>query len=380
MKRIFLFLSAALLSFGAILTSCSGKTGSSSTDRPDGDTIPLRYATNLTMVRHDGYVEATIRNPWDTTKTLHKYILTEKDKPQPSDLPEGTVIRLPLENALVYSTVHTGLLQNLGAVDAIRGVCNPEYVRDPELKKRVEDGQIVDCGNSMAPDLERVIMLHPEAILLSPYENNNQYGKVGEMGIPIVECADYMENSPLARAEWMKFYGLLTGKEAEADSLFTLTESRYNQLKTMASKTSNRPKILMDSKYEQAWNVPAGLSTMGLFIKDAGGVNPFARFERTGSVALSPEQVLKDAHDADIWLVRYNQPSEKTLKEFGSDVGINTQFEAYKNGNVFGCNAAHVGIFEEIPFHPDWLLEDFISIFHPELGVEPTHKYFTRLK
>ena len=364
-----------------MIAACGGKGSSgASSDLSGGDTIPLKYATNLTLVSHGDFTEAIIRNPWDTTAVLHRYILADKSVKLPDNLPEATVVRTPLSNALVYSTVHTGLLENLGALESIGGVCNSEYVTDSLLLARIKDGKTVDCGNSMAPDIEKIILMNPEAILLSPYENNDKYGKVGNMGIPIIECADYMENSPLARAEWMKFYGMLVGKEHAADSLFQEIDKNYTDLNFKVALSSYLPMVLMDQKYDQVWNVPAGRSTMGIYIRDAGGYNPFERFDRAGSVALSPEQVLADAHDADIWLVRYNQKDPLTLSQLASGAGVNSQFKAFKEGNVYGCNTAYVPFYDETPFHPDLLLADMISIFHPELNIVPTKKYFSKLK
>ena len=75
----------------------------------------------------------------------------------------------------------------------------------------------------MKPDIERIIDLRADAILLSPFENSGGYGRLEQIGVPIIECADYMETSALGRAEWMKFYGLLYGKEHEADSYLLLS-------------------------------------------------------------------------------------------------------------------------------------------------------------
>lgn len=373
--RIFL----TLLTVVAFLASCRGSHASSSAEE-ENNTVPLKYAENLTIKEFPDYTEVTVRNPWDTLKILQKYILVERDSAMPKNLPQGTLVKIPVTNALVYSTVHNSLISELEAMDAIGGICNSKYVNGKELKARLASGKIVDCGVSLSPDLEKIIKLNPQVIMLSPFENNDKYAKVGELGIPIIECADYMETSALGRAEWVRFYGLLFGKQDVADKMFADTESNYLKLKEVATGLAMKPKVIIDQRYGQVWNVPGGVSTMGRLIEDAGGINPFASYKQSGSVPLAPEKVLAEAHDADIWFVRYNQEKEKTMKELGNDAPVNSQFKAYKEGRVYGCNTRYVDFYEETPFHPDRLLEDMISAMHPELSNHTTHHYYHRMQ
>ncbi len=361
-----------------LLASCKG--GNAHVMEEQCDTIRMDYAANLSMIRHDGYVEAAVRNPWDTTKVLHTYLLVPDSLPLPDNMPQGTVIRTPLRNVLIYSSVHTSLLSELGAIDAIGGVCDARYIHQPVLSRRIASGTVADCGNGMSPDIERIIKLNPDAIMLSPFENSGNYGKLGQLGIPIIECADYMETSPLGRAEWMKFYGMLVGLDKAACSLFGSTESEYLGLKAAVDSVTVRPGVLVDRLYGGSWYVPGANSTMGIFIKDAGGRNPFDEYDRSGSVPLSGEEVLFKASDADVWLVRYSQTADKTLAELSSDNAIYPQFKALKDGRVYGCNTTSVYFYEEVPFHPQWLLHDLITIFHPECSDACAPRYFTPLK
>ena len=363
----------------AFLASCKGSHASSSAEG-EGEVLPMKYAENLTIHEFPDFTEVTVRNPWDTLKTLQKYILVERDSAMPAGLPEGTIIKVPVTNALVYSTVHNSLITELGAIDAIGGICNSKYVNGKELQARLASGRIVDCGVSLSPDLEKIIKLKPQVIMLSPFENNDKYAKVGELGIPIIECADYMETSPLGRAEWVRFYGMLFGKQDVADKMFAETESNYLKLKQIANGLAIKPKVIIDQRYGQVWNVPGGVSTMGRLIEDAGGINPFASYEQSGSVPLAPEKVLAEAHDADIWFVRYNQEKDKSLRELGNDAPVNSQFKAFKDGRVYGCNTRYVNFYEETPFHPDRILEDMVHIMHPELSSSAPVRYYSLMQ
>lgn len=97
--------------------------------------------------------------------------------------------------------------------------------------------------------------------MLSPFENSGGYGRVGKLGVPVIECADYMETSPLGRAEWLRFYGLLVGQEQRGDSLFAQIEKEYLALKDLAAQATSRPTVLSDLKYGSAWYIAGGQST-----------------------------------------------------------------------------------------------------------------------
>lgn len=374
LNRIWILVGSALL----LLAGCKGGRASEPTHSEE-DTILMTHASNLMMIRTADYVKAVVRNPWDTTKILQTYILVADSIPLPDNLPEGTVVRTPLKKSLVYSSVHQSLVDELGGAEAIKGICDKQYIHDTKLLNRIKKGEVTDCGPATSPTTEKIIRLNPDAILLSPYENVDSEGTLARLGIPVIECADYMENSPLGRTEWMKFFGILYGKENVADSLFAITEKEYLTLKSRFSGSGLKPKVLMDCLYGQTWHVPRAESTMSQFINDAGGINPFSNNFGYGSIALSGEQVLKQAGDADIWLLRYYQDQDKTMSELGNDSPLYPLFKAYKNGNVWGCNTSRQLFFEEMPFHPQWLLEDLISILHPESGITPTHAYFVTM-
>lgn len=197
--NIFVLVFFSLLS----LPSCRGRSETVSGGMP----VEMRYASNLTIDEYEGYSVVKIRNPWDSTRLLQSYVLLEDGYEPPSDFNREQIIRVPLKKSVVYSAVHVSLLDELEAEDAISGVCDSEYIYEPGIKQRIASGVIADCGNSMAPNMEKILLVAPGAVLLSPFENSNGHGKLDQAGIPVVECADYMETSPLGRAEWMKFYG-----------------------------------------------------------------------------------------------------------------------------------------------------------------------------
>lgn len=371
-KHIF----AICLAF-AFSCSCQGnRQGGAS---PEGDTLALDYAQLLTLVDYDGYSVASIRDPWNKGRNLHEYVLVPRDAQLPADLPKGTLVRTPVSKAVIYTAVHSALVQEIGAGSQIGGVCDFQYIHLPFIISGVRNGSIKDCGDAMSPDLERIIDLEPDAVMLSPFENSGGYGRVEELGVPIVECADYMETSALGRAEWMKFYGRLFGKAETADSLFMTVRHSYKELKALAATAESKPTVITDLKTGSVWYVPGGQSTQGKLWADAHAVYPYADDSHSGSLALSFEAVFDKAGDADIWVIRYNQPVALTYRQLAADYHGNAELKAYKERRVYGCNTGHTAFYEETPFHPDRLLRDYIQICHPEMELGGLN-YFEKIE
>ena len=373
MKQVILFI--FLL---ALLSSCGGKSKTASVIEAE-EAIPLRYAENLSLSATEDYTIARLRNPWDTTRILHTYVLVDKEKSLPADLPEGTLVRTPLSKAVVYSSVHCGLLNQIGALKSIGGVCDLKYIKLQEVQDGCRTGSIADVGNGMNPDIEKIIDLHPDAIMLSPFENSGGYGRVEKLNIPIIECADYMETSALGRAEWMRFYGLLFGKKAEADAMFASIERNYKDLQELVKPISFAPSVMCDLKTSSTWYTPGGNSTIAKLYSDAGANYIFREDTHSGSLPYPFEVIFEKGQQTNFWLIRYNQPVDKTYGELEKEFAPYAGFRAFKERNIYGCNTNRVPFYEETPFHPDWLLKDLIKIFHPSLLEGYELRYYNKL-
>ena len=370
-------LSAHIVTLVLLLSACGG--GSKTSSAFEGKILPLKYAENLTLIQGEGYTEVRLRNPWDTTSILRTYILVDKNKEVPDHLPEGTLVRTPLSKALVYTATHCHLIHELGAVKSIGGICEIQYIKVPEIVEGCKNGTIVNAGEGTNPDIEKIIDLHPDALLLSPYENSGGHGQVEKLKIPIIECADYMETSALGSAEWIRFYGLLFGREALADSIFAEVEKNYNEWKALATAQPVKPRLMCEVKSGSAWYVSGGRSTTGKLYADAGADYVFASYPNAGGVPLSFETVFDKAQDADVWLMKYNHPTDKTYKSLQEDYAPYANFKAFKDKNIYYCNTAYRPYYEDFPFHPDRVLKDLIKIFHPSLLPEYELKYFSKL-
>lgn len=374
-----------------LLCSCGG--GSTTAAVSGGDTVRFKYAERLTVVKYDGYTVATLADPWNKGRTLHSYILipdTAKAGTQTDGkgLAESlraqtgaavTVVHTPLKRAVVASSVYCGLLISLEKGDAIRGVCDLKYINQPWIKEQCRLGRIADCGDASTPTLEKIIDINADAILISPFQNSGGYGRLDEWGNPIIETADYMETSALGRAEWMKFYGMLFGVEDKANSMFNDIEKRYNELVKLARTSTVSKSVLVDKIAGPVWYVPGGRSTLGRVIADANAEYPFSTDNNSGSLQLTFETVLTKAGNTDVWLLRYDGKNPLTYPTLLSENQGYSQFKAFKDRQVYGCNTSTSTFYEDTPFNPDLLLRDIIIITHPDLSGLGSTRYFKKV-
>lgn len=408
MKKLYILLCGATAAL--LMAACQGgKTAAA--DAEAGDTLEMKYAKLLTIVKHDDgeeasgaaegidyqYAEALIANPWKAGTMLHRYILIPKGEEGDKTVAmlakrrstgarcTTDTVRTPVERSAVFIAPHCQLMYELGCQQAIRGVCDLDYINIPDVKKRVAlsgstsaQNPIVDCGSSMAPDIERIIALKPEAILVSPFENSGGYGKLDKLHIPIIEAADYMESSPLGRAEWMKFYGMLFGNEegksngisgsceSKADSLFAKIEKEYLKLKAEAGKLPKGLSILTERKTGNVWYVPGGQSTIGILLKDANARYIFSDDQHSGSLAMSPEQILAKGKQVDVWAFKYFGGAPLSQAQLLQEYDGYKALAAFNRGNIYQVDTSTVPYFELTSFHPELLLREFIILAHGE--------------
>ena len=425
-----------------VLTACQGgKTTAGEAE--EGDTLKMEYAKLLTIVKHGEkgtasldedaesaeyqYAEVNVANPWKVGTLLHRYILIPKGKEGDETVARLALqrtsgmgcttdtVRTPVERSAVFIAPHCQLMYELGCQQAIRGVCDLNYINIPDVRKRAASSgnassgnasaqnSIVDCGSSMAPDIERIIALKPEAILVSPFENSGGYGKLDKLRIPLIEAADYMESSPLGRAEWMKFYGMLFGKdknisttaagkaseaavgkaseatagkaseatlpascELRADSLFAQIEKEYLDLKAEAGKLPKGLSILTERKTGGVWYVPGGQSTIGILLKDANARYIFSDDKHSGSLPMSPEQILAKGKQVDVWAFKYFGGAPLSQVQLLQEYDGYKALAAFNRGNIYQVDTSTVPYFELTSFHPELLLREFIILAHGE--------------
>ena len=370
-RNILMFLAVTML------VACQG--GKSSQCVIEGDTLTVE-AELLTIVDCHGYTIVDVENPWKKGALLKRYALVHRDSAVPEKIPvDAEVVQVPINSALVYSSVHAGAFHELGCIDAVTGIVDAEYYKIPEIVEGVNEGKIINAGNSMAPTIEKIVELSPQVILSSPFQNAG-HGAIEKLGIPIVECADYMEASPLGRAEWIKFIGELLCKRKEATEIYNEVVNEYNTLCEKVKGIKDKPIVISEMMTDGVWFLPGGGSYMAQMFADAGATYPWDKDNSTGSLQLDFATVYDKAHNADYWIIKSPEPNF-TLANLESKYPLNKKFEAFSKGGVYVINTVESSFFEDFPFHPERLLREYIILFHPKvLDGDTSFSYLRQVK
>ena len=354
----------------ALLTSCRG----GGSDRlPDGGDTLTTTSTLLTMVDHGDMITADIADPWNQGQYAGRYALVKRG----SDvaIPDGYQrVEVPVRSMAVFSSVHGSAFEELGDAPLIVAVADGAYVTTPTLVDGLRSGRVRDVGSSMSPSLEMLVELSPDAVVATP-GGGADHSAIAKSGIAVVEMADYMESTPLGRAEWIKLLGALTGKEAEATRIFDGVKASYDSISASVD-TSKRPMVLTETEYSGVWYVPGGKSYMARLISDAGGKTIAPDDESAGSLSFDYARVYDLGHDADVWLIRTDH--DMTLAELAAANKLNAKFRCWQDGNVFACNTLTTTFFNDIAFHPERILSDYSRI----IGGRETDnlRYFKKLE
>lgn len=344
-------------------------------------TVPIEYAQGFTINKmSSGIIQINISSPWPNAKTGFKYALVPKDKMASITLNNGeydAIVAIPVDNIVATSTTHIPTLEALGVIDKLIGFPDTQYISSKETRKRIENGLIKELGNNESINTEMVIELNPEVVIgFSINSQNKAYETLQRSNIPVAYNGDWTEETPLGKAEWIKFFAPFFQKEQMADSIFKEIADSYNSTKALAKKGIKQPSVLSGALYKDVWYLPGGNSWASKFLEDANTEYPWSDTEQTGSLNLSIESVLAKGQHTDFWI----SPSQFTSYQEMQDTNVHyLQFDAFKNKNIytFANTKGETGgllYYELAPNRPDLVLKDLIRIFHPTLL--PEHELF----
>lgn len=362
---------------GIVIVSIQGcSTGEMSHTR--GTNI-IEESDLLAIYTRDGYDEVYIVNP--KGEEVAHYILTQHGDTTYSQFPADAIeIKVPLEKVVIDSEIYAGALAELGEENSIKGMFDANFVTLPSMQNKIKEGRVQDMGQSISPTAEKIVALQPDALIISYYDGMLTQG-LEKLGIPVIKMYDLQESSPLGRAEWIKFLGRLTENDDKADSIFAEVKTKYNALRGIDSSSeldmiNNNPKVITEMIYKGVWSVAGGKSYQADMIKDGGGNYFMKNDDSSVTLNLSPEQILAEGGDADIWLIRYFGDEESLINILASDP-VYGELKAYKDKNIYFSDTSKSGLFREFPFHPEKLLEDYKIIFSGDST--STLKYFKKL-
>ena len=354
--------------------------GSDNSGNAFQNTSKLEYSTLFSISKLDSCTFVSVKNPWDSTKLLSQYVLVHKDSTLPAVLPQGRLVRTPVERVAAYSAVDVGVLTTLGLDDKIVALCEPNFIKLESIDKRVALGEISDLGASTKPNIEKLILADCDIIFTNPMQNTN-YGLLAQTDVVLAESVNYMEQNPLGRSEWIKFYAVFFDKSNVADSIFDDIKNRYNLLKSKTSNISSQKTVLAEKRYGQTWWLPGGDSYAAMIFEDAGAKYFWMDTDNAGSLQLSFEEVFFKAAKADYWFIRYyKEGADMTLSELKSEYESYALFDAFKNKTIYGCNTASGSYYVYASTRPDKELADISKILYPESFEDNTTEYYKQLK
>ncbi|BAZ09110.1 ABC transporter, periplasmic-binding protein [Calothrix sp. NIES-4071] len=343
------------------------------------DKVSVTRAKGFNVEYYNHYKVVTINNPWKGSKTGFKYILVQCGTPAPkiSDASLNTYyITVPVNSVISLSTTHLPHLAKLGVVDKLVAVSDTKNVNTSEVVERIKSGKVANVGSNGSVNVERILELNPE--LITTYGTGNgddSYPKLLEAGLKVAMNAEYMEDSPLGRSEWLKFTALFFNKEKKAEQIFGEVAKKYDEIAARAKAVKTRPTVFLGFNFKGTWYMPGGNSYAAKYLEDAGANYLWSNQKFSGSLPLSFETIIERAINANYWL---NLSQKwKSKQEILAEDSRYSDFKAVKAGNLYNNNArvnesGGNDYWEGGISNPDIVLSDLIKIFHPE--ILPQHK------
>lgn len=363
-----------LLLFLPIILSCNSEKSNDRQESNENEfsdqVFNIDYAEKFKVGFYKGYKKVEVINPWPgANETFTYYFIDKKSDIKITDSGKHLVIRTPVKEIACFSTTHLPYLELLQESEALTGFPTTDFINSQTFRDRVDKGFIKDLGPSNEVNIESLIELNPEVIIaFSMGEDLAVLKKVQVAGLPVVYNADYLESSPLGRAEWIKFISLFFEKEVMADSIFSAIEKSYNEIKTGVTHIEKKPSIITGIVYGDTWFLPGGKNYSSNFFQDAGGDYIWKENTSSGFLKLNFEIVYEKAFDADFWIGMGSFENRSALYNADNRYG---EFNAYKQGNVFNYigKIGETGgneYFESGYSRPDIVLADLVKILHPE--------------
>ncbi|GAK59678.1 periplasmic binding protein [Candidatus Vecturithrix granuli] len=358
-------------------------TSTAFTEDKNAEQASIRYAQGFTIDYHDGYKLVTILSPWKDAKTTYQYLLVQRGAAVPAGYESLPRIEIPAQSVITMSTTHLAYLSQLDLLDTLVGYNSFAHVNAPEVLKRIAEGKIREVGGGSNVNIERIMELAPELIMTySLGSPDDEYFKLREAHLNVVLNAEYLESTPLGRAEWIKFVAAFFNKEQQAQQIFEAIAADYAALVAKTKTLAFRPTVFLNTPYQGAWWMPGGKSYMAMLLQDAGASYLWTDIDSQGSLMLDMEAVYARAAEAEFWL----HPGQwERLDDGRAQDERLTQFRAFQEGNVYNNNArvnAQGGndYWESGLTRPDIILADLIKIFHPHLLPEHELAYYKKLE
>ncbi|WP_407456189.1 ABC transporter substrate-binding protein [Fibrobacter sp.] len=341
---------ALFLSVAAILGSgCGNGEKTEKLAEKCGELPELEFSRNLKIGTTCGQSIAEIRSIVGRDTLVRRFILkkgategtgTVTAAELPPELSAATVLQVPLQKVVALSSAQVGYMVRLGVQDRIVAVGEGRYIVDSAVYAGVASGTVAEVSNGNSLDLEKLIALQPDLTMtFATGGAHDDYERINALGLPLMLTSEWQEESPLAKAEWIKLYGALFGMEALADSIFEQSKNAYlqavdggvagvsparggseqqraNEGETSPHKSTQDdtiphstfhiphspcPRVLVGMSYGGVWYAPGGNSFTARLIKDAGGCYLWAA-DTSRELKFTLEEIMAIADSVDVWV------------------------------------------------------------------------------
>jgi iron complex transport system substrate-binding protein len=350
------------------------------------DKIEVKHAKGFTIEYFPNYKILSIVSSFEKTADTLQYILLEKDTARPQGYPNAQLIHIPVRSLVAMSSMHVGLLDFLEAENILTGLGTLQYVYSPKVIAMIKAGEVAEIGRDQGLNEEKLVEMHPDVVMTigSPGSKTDHYYILKQAEIPVLINSEWIEKTPLARAEWVKLVAALLNKEKLVNEKFAKIESEYNRLSKLAASAQTKPSVISGLNTKDAWFLPSGDGYMAQFFRDAGADYHWSNNKASGSLPLNFESVYPIALKADYW-VNVGFGKNDARKDILAQDSRYSDFNAYKSGKMFSYNNRvneqdSNDFFESGNVHPHIVLSDLVKIFHPELLPDHQLVYYKQLK
>lgn len=336
-------------------------------------TVENLYAEGFKIIKTESHAILEIQSPWPKAEKTYPYLLLTKEQAMTSTYNKDEyygIITIPIERIVVTSTTHIPALELLGVENTLIGFPGTDYISSEKTRARIENNEVRELGKNEGLNTEVLLDLKPDVVVGFGVDSNNKsLETIRKSNIPVVYNGDWVEKSPLAKAEWIKFFGVLYAKEKAADSIFNVIKNDYQNAKLLASNVDKRPTILCGAMHKDIWYLPSSTSPEAQLLNDANVNYLWKNSSGNGSLALNFETVYTKAQDADFWLSPSYYTSYESLEKASEHY---TKFKAFNNKTIYTFShttgsAGGVTYYELGFARPDLVLKDLIKICHPDL-------------
>lgn len=346
----------------------------------------LAYAKGFSISKTENSTILEIYSPWPNAVKSYKYLLVTKAQAKANTINAKDfdgIITIPIKKIVVTSTTHIPALDLLGVENTLVGFPGTAYISSKKIRARINNKEVRELGKNEGINTEVLLKLQPDIVIGFGIDGNSRsFETIKKSGIPVIYNGDWVEGSPLAKAEWIKFFGVLYNKEKEADSVFNHIEKEYLKAKTLASHAKNKLTVLSGAMHKDIWYLPNSLSSEAQLLKDANVDYLWNDTSGNGSLALNFETVFEKAKHANLWISPSYYPTIEALEKASKHY---TKFDAFKNKNIYSFvnttgETGGVLYYELGITRPDLVLKDLIKICYPELLQDYQPYFFKPLK